>query len=143
MFDKFFSEMFSNISEKIKTLAKVVFVVGAAASVIAMMKIWTTGPMKYVFLPGLLAAAGGCLSAWAASLLVYGFGELIGRSAGIDANVEEIDVNLADALEKHSAGGEENETAPEAGNDNWTCPKCYAENPRMRVDCAKCGTPRP
>ncbi len=118
MLDKFFSEMFSNISEKIKTLAKVVFVVGAAVSVIAMMNIWTTGPMKHVFLPGLLAAAGGCLCAWGVSLLVYGFGELIGRSAGIDANVEEIDVNLAAAAEKDSAGGEENETAPEAGNDN-------------------------
>lgn len=117
MFDKFFSEMFSNIGEKIKTLAKVVFVLGVVAALIQAITLWASG-YREVYLTGLLTLAAGCFGAWAASLLVYGFGELIGRSAGIDANVEEIDVNLADALEKHSAGGEENETAPKAGNDN-------------------------
>ena len=142
MFDELFSKMFSNISGKIKTLAKVVFVAGVAAALIQAITLWATG-YSQVYLTGLLALAVGCLGAWAVSLLIYGFGELISRSAGIDEKVEEIDVNLAVAAEKDSDGGEENGTAPKDGNDNWTCPKCYAENPRIRVDCAKCGTPRP
>lgn len=106
MFDELFSKMFSNISGKIKTLAKVVFIAGAAVSLIQAITLWASGYSE-VYLTGLLALVIGCLGAWAVSLLIYGFGELISRSAGIDEKVEEIDVNLAAAAEKDSAGGEE------------------------------------
>ena len=114
MFDELFSKMFSNISGKIKTLAKVVFIAGAAVSLIQAITLWASGYSE-VYLAGLLTLAAGCLCAWAASLLVYGFGELISRSAGIDEKVEEIDVNLAMTLEKDSTGKkDENETGPQS-----------------------------
>ncbi len=106
MFDEMFSKMFSNIGGKIKTLAKVVFIAGVAVSLIQAVTLWAAG-YGGAYMAGLLTLAAGCLCSWAASLLVYGFGELISRAAGIDEKVEEIDVNLAVAAEKDSAGREE------------------------------------
>ena len=74
--------MYDNIGEKIKGLAKVMFIVGAIAAVIGGLVLLVD---KFLAI-GLLTLFLGPVVAWVYSWLLYGFGELIDNACIIAAN---------------------------------------------------------
>ena len=74
--------MYDNISGKIKTLAMVQCFIGAGFSIIAgfVLLLGKEG------LLGLLVMVLGAVSSWIFSFLIYGFGELIEKTAQIERN---------------------------------------------------------
>ena len=76
--------MFENIGGKIKALAKVVTWIGIIGSVLAGIIMISAGSRgsggTLMVLPGLLMMVIGSLSAWIASFVLYGFGQLIENS---------------------------------------------------------------
>ena len=98
--------MFENIGGKIRTLAKLIFLVGVLISGIAMIGIWITGGGLAgrgggftVFIFGLLAGGLGCLASWLCALYTYGFGQLIEDTEAIRHNTEDTQY-AADALRR-------------------------------------------
>lgn len=92
--------MFSNIGRKIKIVAKVVFVLGIVLTILAALfgvnssTSFTVNGRKYyvtdnsgTFLSLLIILAVGFVSSWLSSIFIYGFGELIERTCGIDDKV--------------------------------------------------------
>lgn len=92
--------MFSNIGRKIKIVAKVVFVLGIVVTILVALfgvssstSFTVNGRKIYVsdnsgiFLSIVIILAGGFISSWLSSLFIYGFGELIERTCGIDDKV--------------------------------------------------------
>ena len=84
--------MFTNIGKKIKILAVIYAVLGFIASTISgMITMFTTmaqaidyeepGLLFLGLIMGLLIIVGGCLVAWITSWPLYGFGELIDKTA--------------------------------------------------------------
>ena len=73
--------MYHNIGEKIKRLAKAIFIVETIASMLGGIVLSATN----VFI-GLSLMVTGPLSGWISSLLIYGFGELIDISRAIEQN---------------------------------------------------------
>jgi len=89
--------MFNNIGGKIKALASVVCWIGIGASVlggIATFAFSTTSFYRGVDLEALLAAilvmAGGALCSWIGSFLLYGYGELIDKTAQTAENTRKL-----------------------------------------------------
>ena len=74
--------MYDDIGEKIKGLAKVMFIVGAIAAVIGGLVLLVD---KFLAI-GLLTLFLGPVVAWVYSWLLYGFGELIDNACIIAAN---------------------------------------------------------
>lgn len=74
--------MYDNIGEKIKGLAKVMFIVEAIAAVIGGLVLLVD---KFLAI-GLLTLFLGPVVAWVSSWLLYGFGELIDNACIIAAN---------------------------------------------------------
>ena len=72
--------MFDNIAIKIKVLANVIFYFWLGVSVIYGLNLI----IHEFFLRGLLFLIVGPLSAYVASILVYGFGELIDKTCAIE-----------------------------------------------------------
>ena len=74
--------MYDNISGKIKTLAMVQCFIGTGFSIIAgfVLLLGKEG------LLGLLVMVLGAVSSWMFSFLIYGFGELIEKTAQIERN---------------------------------------------------------
>ncbi|MBR1559287.1 MAG: hypothetical protein IJ646_03500 [Clostridia bacterium] len=97
--------MFENIGGKIRTLARLIFLIGVVLSGIAMISIWITGGGSSgmggfsVFLYGLLAGALGCLCSWVSALFTYGFGKLIEDTEAVRHNTEDTQYH-ADALRR-------------------------------------------
>lgn len=65
--------MFSNIGEKIKTLAEVICIIGIVASIIAAIVMFSNSEIGLGFLLLILAP----LLFWISSFTLYGFGEII------------------------------------------------------------------
>ena len=84
--------MFTNIGKKIKILAMVVCWVGIAFSVISAIVTIVLAAQSYGHLAGQLIAVGvvmlilGPLFSWIGSFVLYGFGELIDKTADIERN---------------------------------------------------------
>ena len=76
--------MYDNIGEKIKGLARVMFIVEAIAAVIT--GIALMGSDEDMILIGLLVMVVGPIVAWVSSWLLYGFGELIDNACIIAGN---------------------------------------------------------
>lgn len=76
--------MFSNIGNKIQSVAQVFCWIGIAISVIA--GIVLLGTDEGLILAGLLVATVGSLGSWIGSLFLYGFGELIVKITQIEKN---------------------------------------------------------
>lgn len=70
--------MFTNIGEKIKTLAKVVCWFGIIASVISGIAMIATS--ETLILAGVLTLVLGSLFSWISSFVLYGFGEVVENS---------------------------------------------------------------
>lgn len=65
--------MFSNIGEKIKTLAEVICIIGIVASIIAAIVMFSNSEIGLGFLLLILAP----ILFWISSFTLYGFGEII------------------------------------------------------------------
>ena len=92
--------MYDEIGKKIKTLAKVSFIIMAIIIGIVgiVLAIYLKDEPKLV----LLAILGACLAiffAWISTFMVYGFGELIDRACSIDDKLSENDMDV-DNLQK-------------------------------------------
>lgn len=74
--------MYNDIGGKIKTLARVIFVVTASVAVV-MAIVLLSGEL---ILLGLLTLILGPILAWASSFVLYGFGELIDKTCEIAKN---------------------------------------------------------
>lgn len=68
--------MYTNIGEKIKTLAKVLFVIGLVVSLIYGVLLLNSRDV----LRGTLCIVIGGLSSWVSTFVLYGFGQLIVNS---------------------------------------------------------------
>ena len=67
--------MFDNIDQKIKTLAKVITILGCALAILIGINL-----IAYKNLSTAIAViAGGCLLSWVGSFVLYGFGEIISK----------------------------------------------------------------
>ncbi len=82
-------KMYANIGKKIKTLASVIGWVGIALSCIAGLAIfiYSLGDSETIvkgFLIGILIAGIGSLVSWISSFLLYGFGELVDKTASLE-----------------------------------------------------------
>ena len=76
--------MYDNVGAKIKTLAKVMAIVGAIASVVAGLAVIAFD--GDYFLIGVIITVVGAVMAWLSSLMLYGFGELIDKASEIERN---------------------------------------------------------
>lgn len=88
--------MSDNIGNRIKGLARLVFLVGLVCSGVGMIGMWITGTGLRdnaggftIFLVGLLIGAVGCLLSWMALCLISGFGQLIEDTQAIRHNAED------------------------------------------------------
>ena len=80
--------MFDNIGTKIKKLALVTFWVGVVASAFLGLSllIWSAERGGGSWLTGLFIVAVGCLISWIGCFALYGYGELIEKTAAIYDN---------------------------------------------------------
>jgi hypothetical protein len=80
--------MFDNIGTKIKKLALVTFWVGVVASAFLGLNllIWSADRSGGSWLIGLFIVAVGCLISWIGCFALYGYGELIEKTAAIYDN---------------------------------------------------------
>lgn len=88
--------MFDNIGNKLKGLARIVFLVGVVFSGIGMIGMWITGVGLgdhaggfTIFLVGLFIGAIGCLLSWVLGCLLSGFGQLVDDTEAIRHNAED------------------------------------------------------
>lgn len=88
--------MFDNIGAKLRSLGKLLLIVGIVFSGIAMIGMWITGGGLAergggftVFLTGLMIGAVGCLMSLVMACLVYGFGQLVEDTQAIRHNTED------------------------------------------------------
>ena len=77
------SVLYNNIGAKIKTLAKLGFIVSAILSVIVAFML--AASEEFIFL-GILMLFAGPLVSWVSSWLLYGFGEIIEKVTQIEIN---------------------------------------------------------
>ncbi len=73
--------MFENIGKKIKSLAKIVFVIEAAFLGFVGLVLMLDGNGE-----GFLVLVAGVLGAWISGLFLYGFGEIIDKLTDIEKN---------------------------------------------------------
>lgn len=88
--------MLDNIGNRIKGLARLLFLVGVVCSGVGMIGMWITGTGLRdnaggftIFLVGLLIGAVGCLVSWTALCLISGFGQLVEDTQAIRHNAED------------------------------------------------------
>lgn len=77
--------MFTNIGDKIKSLAKVIAWIGIAGSVISGFVMINSGYGVSIIM-GIGVILGGSLISWISSWFLYGFGELIEKTTEIAWN---------------------------------------------------------
>jgi hypothetical protein len=75
--------MYDNIASKIKALAQISFAIVAIASIVLGIAL-----LNGTYGWSLVIVVVGPLMAWISSLFLYGFGELIERTASIDAKLQ-------------------------------------------------------
>ena len=126
--------MWDNIGEKIKLLAKIIAWVGIISSVIGGSRLISQGfdmnqsgrgGELFIFL-GIASLIGGSIISWISSFFMYGFGELIKKTAAIEQNTR-------------------NGTSPDIVQNNaqfsngWVCKKCNYTNYSSALFCNSCG----
>ena len=121
-------KVFDDIGGKIKTLAKVLTVIGIAASIILGLVLISDVPWLGV---GIIVF--GSLFSWIGSFLLYGFGELIDNTAVIAGNTRKEKASALTKLAKASAP--KNNTM----QGKRTCPYCYETISTNDAVCSFCG----
>ena len=112
--------MYNNIGGKIKILAKVLFCVGAAVSlIVAVFYIFEglTEDISTLVWAGVFTLCLGPLSAWLSTWLLYGFGVLVESNEKLSNAVEE---ELIPAIEALSLKISYNQTSSKPQNQNFS-----------------------
>lgn len=125
--------MFENISDKIKTLAKITTIVGIAFFIICGLILIVSNQI----LSGLIIAVLGSLASWVGSFVLYGFGELI-------ENTSRPIYTRSNSLVKQTAPNEEPKpfyAATTTAPKEWYC-SCGALNSGSSTECSACFKPR-
>ncbi len=125
--------MFDNIGGKIKTLATVVTIIGIVASVIAGLYFM----IEEEFGLGLVIIIVGALSSWIGSFLLYGYGELIEKTAEIAQNTRRSGIATTSASVPMSIPPRTNTTTSQTKKK--TCPSCLREVSPYDSACRFCG----
>jgi len=138
--------MFNNIGGKIKKLAIVLTVIGIILSVVTGFSPFTLtvkdSNSEPDLLGGLLTVGIGVLSSWLGSFLLYGFGELIEKSAITAENTE----HLCQLVQSGRGLAVQQRRCPTCGNvsTDTICARCGApmgvEQPSAGWTCPICGT---
>ena len=111
---------YSNIGEKIKTLAKVLFLLSAIGCVVSGITILFYSEFKS-WISSLLCIVLGPLVSWLATLVLYGFGELICKTTEIAINT------------RTTAYASQGSTL------KFCCPVCGKETDAFSANCKNCG----
>lgn len=102
--------MFDNIGKKIKGLAKFFFALGVIVTVIAGISNIALGADswegEYLIAIGIIYIVLGPIIAWAASFVLYGFGELIDKTCDIERNTRALRSAEAQLKAENSAPDE-------------------------------------
>ena len=126
--------MFENISDKIKTLAKITTIVGIAFSII--FGFYLLILLEQILL-GLAIAVLGSLASWVGSFTLYGFGELIENTSRPVYTQSNSLVKPTGTNEEHKPFYAKTTTAPK----DWYC-SCGALNSGNASECSACFKPR-
>ncbi len=151
--------MFDNIGSKIKTLAKIITVVGIAISVIWGLVIMInaqTGTILDggIFFSGIIVIVLGSLISWISSFFMYGFGQLIESTQNIEETLfsntyynenKTAEKNKTAVIKHYENKQIENEQIENRQGENteeytWTCPRCGKINKSVTdTDTCSCG----
>lgn len=125
--------MFDNVGEKIKGMARFVFIAGIVASAIGAIVLWANNnSYTPTVLSGILVLVSGTISSWITAILVYGFGELIESTQDIRRTLKGTEKDSAMSLLTEEA--RERKTLKDGG---WKC-TCGRTNESYVSTCA-CG----
>ena len=132
-------KMWSDMGQKLKTLAQIICILGMIVSLIMAISTWNTrvpdeihsswndtAKQASTFWPGLKTLIIGCLLSWVGSWILYGFGLIVERA--------ENGYSFSDKGLRLPDGG-----VMPAVWSTWTCRKCKTENPQSRSVCLNCG----
>lgn len=139
--------MFSDIGNKIKMVAMIFCLLGIAASVIAgivMLVIFEGSLMGFAISAGVVV--GGSVLSWLASLLFYGFGELIDetkRNREINAQLLQKLAGqdrepVAKRVESAPVSKKQETPKPTSAGEPWQC-RCGTRNAANQIFCSYCG----
>lgn len=144
--------MFENSGEKLKILAKILFVLNVIAFIVLAIVFgweketvsgWGSYGRLYsdyetVFYPGRFFPfiIGGPLVSYFECLIIYAFGELVDNTEKTNRNLKDfIDWNKTSTVDAES-----DRLASKERKSHVTCPSCGEENPGDQMFCFKCGT---
>lgn len=153
-------KMYENIGEKIKALAKILFVVEIFVSVIGGLILSVAlryAMYGFAILLFFGIAVVGVIAAYISSMLLYGFGELISNSKKLVEIGKEVNSNKTSAnisaeqqatpvsynttlFQPQTTESEEEKREP--NNNEWKCPKCGKINQNYVGTCG-CGETKP
>ena len=130
---------FENVGTKLKAWATWAFYVEAVAAIIGCFVYWIDMGMEYFFY-GIGIAIGGVASAWLLSAILYGFGELIERSASMDNRLRRVypdsEAESKPASASYAAPAKRPTSSAVPGE--WVCTKCGRVNASYVGTCG-CG----
>ncbi len=130
--------MFNNIGKKIKTLAVVLCWIGIALSIIGGFILMTTINRSAAgFFLGILESGLGFLASWIGSFLLYGFGELIDKTADIERNTRPHTAPTATSWQPYV--NQTGSTNPPPVKQASTCIFCGHTLESFELFCPKCG----
>lgn len=129
--------MYDNIGEKLKKLAKIMFIVEAIGTVITGIILIATS--KYLMLAGLLTLCLGPVGAWVSSLPLYGLGELINITYENENNIKQIlkKLNEKSTTNNIELIGKKIINKPTVDSHQWRCDGCG--NMITQTPCEYCG----
>lgn len=126
-------QMFDNISDKMKSAATALAVLGIIGSIIVGIVMIAESPLV-----GLLVIVIGSLSSWVSSFTLYGFGQLIENTDIISAKLESIkritSEYAANASDKTQASSNDTKGSINIGSRVCTCGLCAKDT----VDVTAC-----
>ena len=146
-----FEGMFNNTGEKIKVLAKVIFVLGIISAVISGIYLMTGGGIAVLY--GFITVIGGALGSWVVSIFIYGFGAIITNTettASKADNISKKTIEIANNEKKNTKEEVKGKTSFDKSLGekyvNFNCPACkatlsYSENflaDKTKVTCPMC-----
>lgn len=126
--------MFNNIGGKLKILAWVVFICGAACSIISGIVLLST---EETLFEGIILLIAGPIASWVGSFTTYAFGELIESNKIQESYLRKISKQLETPQPQYKPQNipEVKSTTSEAN----ICPACLKEVPATKHLCPHCG----
>ena len=139
MIKKWNSVMFDNIGAKMQKLAKILAWVIIICSLVAAVSVFFIA-ISSVYLLGMLLlvpviAVAGVLIAWASTITLYGFGQLLEDVRAIRTKAEATQTKAAE----EPAVNNNTNTTTEEPKQRFLCPKCKRTVYHGDVVCEYCG----